>query len=263
MKTCLTSTFVIAGTLCASAVSAATIVLENPTPILSTICDVAGCASDVGEYFGFVFQDLDPFTLNVGDIIAFDTGRPSDVAITFDLSLASIEFSPDFALFPSDLSQVALTVPGQLGDAIAGNYDLLLQVQSPLEFSGGALAVGVLPTSPSLESFTDDGLLLGALSTVSGGSGLGLTPATTGANAGFSPNLQLGLLGANVGAPSNTLVALPEQIAAVPLPASGLLSMLAILTLFGRRLATRLKRINVTLGALCVKLRLPIGKGTC
>jgi len=90
---------------------------------------------------GFIYQNIPPFELSVGDTLAFDLGSPNDVDVELDIDLAAtvqnggtVESGP----FTKIVSNTQTPVNPR-GDAVSGNYELQFSAEAPFSFAGGGL----------------------------------------------------------------------------------------------------------------------------
>lgn len=146
--------FVLAAVLCLSAtVNATTFTYSGATSAVGN-CIPFGCPDSYGPHMGFIYKNLDAFSLNAGDIIAFDTGRRNDNELHFDLSLASTTTNGGTVATAAGFTKVSSLAAGNFGDAIVGNYDLAFVVGTNFNFAGGGLIVDFLNTNGSVNDLT-------------------------------------------------------------------------------------------------------------
>ena len=128
-------------------------------------CIPFGCPGAYGPHEGFVYKNLTAFSLNAGDIIAFDTNGINDAPISFNISLATTSVNGGSTAASSFLTVVSNgTSAAQFGDTITGNYDLAFTVTSAFNFSGGGLIIDFNPTGASTSDTSWVGNLVGTSS---------------------------------------------------------------------------------------------------
>lgn len=129
-------------------------------------------------FTGFVYRNVPAFTLDVGDIIAFDLKFPNSVAVrrniffatanknpaacvldpnTLDVASQGIAASSGWTMVVSE-NQVPQSPSG--GDAVVGNFELRYAAEVPFAFPGGGLLVGFQGSPPA--TFADDTRDLGS-----------------------------------------------------------------------------------------------------
>jgi len=113
-------------------------------------CIPFGCPDSYGPHMGFVYKDIAAFSLNAGDIIAFDTGEVHGNELRFDLSLAATTVNGgEIAAGP--FTMVSSLGLGHYGDNIVGNYDLAFVANSSFSFAGGGLIVNFENTNGAVD----------------------------------------------------------------------------------------------------------------
>ncbi len=129
-------------------------------------------------FTGFVYRNVPAFTLDVGDVIAFDLKFPNSVAVrrniffatanknpaaceldrsTLDVAPQGIAASSGWTMVVSE-NQVPQSPSG--GDAVVGNFELRYVAEAPFAFPGGGLLVGFQGSPPA--TFADDTRDLGS-----------------------------------------------------------------------------------------------------
>ena len=104
------------------------ITYEEPTTGAIQNCIPFGCPSDYDPHMGFVYQNISAFSLEAGDILAFDTTAPNDSALNFTLSLAATTFNGGSTADASGFTQVS-TITGNFGNSTNGDYDMAFFVR--------------------------------------------------------------------------------------------------------------------------------------
>ncbi len=99
-------------------------------------CIPFGCPDAYGPNMGFIYQGIGAFTLNVGDIVAFDTGRANDTALSFDLSIGQLRNGGSNRVDRDGMSFLGSLTPLTYGDSIVGNYDIAFVVQQAYSYAG-------------------------------------------------------------------------------------------------------------------------------
>lgn len=110
-------------------------------------CIPFGCPDLYGPHMGFIYKDIAAFTLNPGDIIAFDTGAKNDKELRFDLSLAETAVNGGNTANGAGFTRVSSLGSGFFGDNIVGNYDIAFIVNAKFSFAGGGLITDFLNTN--------------------------------------------------------------------------------------------------------------------
>jgi hypothetical protein len=141
-------------TLAAATPYAATTTYAGASPIVSN-CIPFGCPDAYDPHMGFVYKNLGAFTLNAGDIIAFDTGRTNDMELRFDLSLAATTTNGGTTA-SGPFTMVSSLGLGHFGDNIVGNYDLAFVASSSFSFAGGGLIVDFTNTNGAVNDGTGE-----------------------------------------------------------------------------------------------------------
>jgi hypothetical protein len=129
-------------------------------------------------FTGFVYRNVPAFTLDVGDIIAFDLKFPNSVAVRRNIFFATANKNPAVcALDQSTLDVVPQGIAASSGwtmvvsenqvpqnpsggDAVVGNFELRYVAEAPFAFPGGGLLVGFQGSPPA--TFADDTRDLGS-----------------------------------------------------------------------------------------------------
>lgn len=154
-------------------------------------------------FSGFIYRDVPAFSLEVGDVIAFDLRGANSVEVrrtiffaTANKNPAPCEFDPFTAnaafqgigVSSSGWTQVVSetqTPQNPFGDAVLGNFELRYSAEAPFSFPGGGLLVGFQGSPPAtFADLTPDGFVAGARCTDPSGQlharFLGLPDQTTG-----------------------------------------------------------------------------------
>jgi hypothetical protein len=129
-------------------------------------------------FTGFVYRNVPAFTLDVGDVIAFDLKFPNSVAVRRNIFFATANKNPAAcALDRSTLDVVPQGIAASSGwtmvvsenqvpqnpsggDAVVGNFELRYVAEAPFAFPGGGLLVGFQGSPPA--TFADDTRDLGS-----------------------------------------------------------------------------------------------------
>jgi hypothetical protein len=129
----------------ASAASTNTITIGATTPNVSNCWPFGGFLADGGwgPNFAFVYQNIPPFALRSGDVVAFDLGNPNDTDNRIDIAVAQTTANGnDVNNGPfTTIATNAQTPANPRGDSIAGNYELQWAVSSRFDFGGGGLLI--------------------------------------------------------------------------------------------------------------------------
>ncbi len=129
------------------------ITLEGSNTAVSN-CIPFGCPDAYGPHMGFVYKDITPFSLSVGDTISFDLGRVNDSELSFDLSLSATTTNGGMTPNAAGFTRVASLGNGFYGDTTIGNYDLTFTIDTPFQFTGGGLIVDFLNTNGAVHDIS-------------------------------------------------------------------------------------------------------------
>jgi len=94
-------------------------------------------------YMGFIYQNVPPFNLRPGDILAFDLGGLGNSDIQLDIAMApaigngALNEGVPFTTIVTNTQ----TPQNPRGDTIAGNFELRFTVEQSFSFSGGGLII--------------------------------------------------------------------------------------------------------------------------
>lgn len=107
-------------------------------------------------YGGFIYQNVPPFDIEVGDTIAFDLGAPNDFDIALDIAMAPTTENGGTQEAEAFIKVVSKThePANPRGDAITGNYELQFRAEVPFAFRGGGLIIRF--SNPSADYQNDD-----------------------------------------------------------------------------------------------------------
>lgn len=130
------------------------------TNALVSNCIPFGCPDLFGPHSGFIYRDIAPFSLAVGDEIAFDTGEANDFALSFDLSLASTLTNGGTTADSNGFTTVSSLGSNFFGDPIVGNYDIIFTASTAFNFAGGGLIVDLLNTNGVVSDTTTEASLV-------------------------------------------------------------------------------------------------------
>lgn len=142
--------------------SAATVDYAGATNTVGN-CIPFGCPDSYDPHMGFVYTGIAGFTLNAGDIIAFDTGRRNDTELSFNLSLGATTLDGGATVDANGFTSVATLRPGTFGDDIVGNYDIEFVVNTTFSFVGGGLIVDFENTNGAVDDTSGPGNLVYSL----------------------------------------------------------------------------------------------------
>jgi hypothetical protein len=131
-------------------------------------------------FSGFIYRNVPAFSLEVGDVIAFDLRGSDSVEIRRTIFFATANKNPaacDFDPFTANAgfqgiaassgwTQVvseAQIPQNPFGDDVLGNFELRYTAEAPFAFPGGGLLVGFQGSPPATFSdITPDGFVAGA-----------------------------------------------------------------------------------------------------
>ena len=95
-----------------------------------------------GNHMGFIYKNVQPFSLKAGDTIAFDLAQPNNVVPQLEIGLAQTTVSGgDLPAAPFTPVVPNTVVPTGSGNTIANDYDLAYKVAVPYTFPGGGLII--------------------------------------------------------------------------------------------------------------------------
>lgn len=120
-------------------------------------CIPFGCPDSYDPNMGFIYKNIAAFTLNPGDIIAFDMAIVNDFELSMNLSLGATTVNGGTTVNGAGFTSVATLGAGQYGDTIIGNYDLAFLVNTAFSFAGGGLIVDFANTNGSVVDDTHSG----------------------------------------------------------------------------------------------------------
>lgn len=148
--------FLVAATaalILSTSVNAALITIQGDESVANS-CIPFGCP-DFASYTphaGFVYQNIGSFTLNAGDIIAFDLGALNDEELSpFDISLAQTSINGGTEANANGFTTIVSNGVGSgQGNTIIGDYDYAFTVDNLFEFSGGGLIIDFLVRDDSV-----------------------------------------------------------------------------------------------------------------
>ena len=116
---------------------------------------VAGGGGDWLPYAGFVYQNIPPFELKTGDVLAFDTNGVNNVDVQLEIALARTTTNGgDVPAQPFTTVVTNTQTPANpRGDTTEGNFELQFTAQAPFSFPGGGLIIRF--GNPSATYMTD------------------------------------------------------------------------------------------------------------
>jgi cysteine-rich repeat protein len=94
-------------------------------------------------YMGFVYKNIPAFSLQPGDILAFDLGQVNNTNIQLDIAMAPTTVNGgtiNAGAFTQVVSNTQ-TPSNPTGDTIIGNFELRFIVESSFNFPGGGLII--------------------------------------------------------------------------------------------------------------------------
>jgi hypothetical protein len=128
------------------AASPNTITIGAATPNAGNCFPFGGYLADGGgwgPYFAFVYQNIPPFHLRPGDIVAYDLNLPNDTDNRMDVAMAATTANGnDVNSGPfTTVATNAQTPANPRGDDVTGNYELQWTASAGFDFAGGGLLV--------------------------------------------------------------------------------------------------------------------------
>jgi hypothetical protein len=130
----------------ASAASTNAITIGAATPNAGNCFPFGGYLADGGgwgPYFAFVYQNIPPFHLRPGDIVAYDLNVPNDTDNRMDVAMAATTANGNdvnSGPFTTVVSNTQ-TPANPRGDDATGNYELQWTASGAFDFAGGGLLV--------------------------------------------------------------------------------------------------------------------------
>lgn len=96
-----------------------------------------------GPYMGFIYQDVPPFSIQPGDIIAFDLGQinGADVQVDIELAQTTSNGSQDPILPFVKVVSNSRTPLNPNGDTIVGDFEMQFTAEASFIFPGGGLII--------------------------------------------------------------------------------------------------------------------------
>ena len=96
-----------------------------------------------GPFMGFIYQNIPPFILAPGDIIAFDLGEVNGADVQVDIELAATTSNGGVDPGGSFVKIVSNTQTplNPNGDTIVGDFEMQFTVEAPFVFPGGGLII--------------------------------------------------------------------------------------------------------------------------
>eukprot|EP00048_Salpingoeca_helianthica_P020324 m.6020 g.6020 ORF g.6020 m.6020 type:complete len:511 (-) comp4669_c0_seq1:32-1564(-) len=119
----------------------------TPSSLLTAFCEPFG--STLSLFSAYTYYNLPAFSVQAGDVIAFDSVSPNDVPVCRAVFVGFLNTTP-----PTTCSASPTTMPSpwiQLtslqcvgtGNNITGDFDLHFSISSALNFTGGTLALAL------------------------------------------------------------------------------------------------------------------------
>lgn len=137
--------------------------------------------NNVFSFTGFIYRNVPAFSLEVGDVIAFDLAGANSVETRRTIFFATANKNPAACVFNPFTGQItnpqgimassgwtqvvseAQIPQNAFGDAVLGNFELRYTAQAPFTFPGGGLLVGFQGSPPAtFADVTPDGFVAGA-----------------------------------------------------------------------------------------------------
>lgn len=130
-----------------SAAQAQDLTIEPDTPFVGN-CFPFGDGGVTPEdpwapFMGFIYQNIPPFELRAGDILAFDLGEINSADVQLDIEMAvtdsngSINPGGPFTKVVSNTQ----TPQNPNGDTIIGNFEMMFTAEQSFSFPGGGLII--------------------------------------------------------------------------------------------------------------------------
>lgn len=126
-------------------------------------------------FTGFIYRNVPAFSLEIGDVIAFDLRQANDVAVRRTIFFAAANKNPEACEYDAFTDQItnpqgiaaasgwtqvvseAQIPQNPLGDDVLGNFELRYTAEAPFTFAGGGLLVGFRGSPPA--TFVDSNSL--------------------------------------------------------------------------------------------------------
>jgi hypothetical protein len=115
------------------------------------------------RFMGFIYRNVPPFQLRVGDKFAFDTAALNNQDTRRNIYFAAASANPAPGGNPQDIRALGWTqitsdtqVPeNPRGDTVFGNYELTYTAQAAFDFTGGGLIIAFGASPPG--AYADTG----------------------------------------------------------------------------------------------------------
>lgn len=94
-------------------------------------------------FMGFIYQNIPPFELKEGDILAFDLGVVNSVDVQLDIELAAttVNGGEDPVLPFVQVVSNTQTPFNPNGDTVEGDFEMMFIAEAPFSFPGGGLII--------------------------------------------------------------------------------------------------------------------------
>jgi hypothetical protein len=133
----------------------ASVTVAPASPVVRNCYPFGGGGSGWTPFAGYVYQNVPPFNLQVGDTLAFDLGIQGNSNIQLQIEMAATTSNGSDAPggpFTTVVSNTQTPVSPR-GDTIIGNYELRFTAQANFNFPGGGLIIRF--SNPSAAYQTD------------------------------------------------------------------------------------------------------------
>ncbi|GEM_PF-2725240 len=94
-------------------------------------------------FMGFIYQNIPPFELKVGDILAFDLGavNSADVQLDIELAATTVNGGEEPVLPFVQVVSNTQTPFNPNGDTVEGDFEMMFIAEAPFGFPGGGLII--------------------------------------------------------------------------------------------------------------------------
>jgi hypothetical protein len=116
-----------------------TVAPQNPA-VVNCYPFGTGNLSTWPPYAGWIYKNLPPFTIERGDLLAFDLGLKNDIPMQIEIAMAATAANGSFQQGQPFVTLVSNTQsPSSLGDDVIGNFEVQYRVERRFTFAGGGL----------------------------------------------------------------------------------------------------------------------------
>jgi hypothetical protein len=134
---------VLAAVASAATARAATVTVAPAKPAVLNCYPFGAAHPDTWPpYAGWIYKNVPPFTLEPGDILAFDLGLKNDYPMQLDIAMAKTAANGSMQEGEPFVTLVKNTQsPSSQGDTVIGNFEVQYKVEAAFAFAGGGLII--------------------------------------------------------------------------------------------------------------------------